>query len=49
MFNPPTFVEHNNEYVVNGTILRCSPPKSSNRCFNKKNTIDFVGEDLNIK
>jgi hypothetical protein len=35
MLNPPTFVEHNNDYTMNGTILKCSPPKSSNRHFNK--------------
>jgi len=31
MLNPPTFVEHNNDYAMNGTILGCSPPKSSNQ------------------
>jgi hypothetical protein len=36
MLNPPTFIEHNNDFVVNGTGLRCSPPRSSNRRFNKK-------------
>jgi hypothetical protein len=49
MLNPPTPIEHNNDYVMNGIILRCSPPKSSNQCFDKKNTIDFLGEDLGIK
>jgi hypothetical protein len=36
MLNPPTFVEHSNDYAVNGTILKCSPPKSSNQHFNIK-------------
>jgi hypothetical protein len=35
MLNPPTLIEHNNDFVVNGTILK-SPPRSSNRHFNKK-------------
>jgi hypothetical protein len=46
MLTLPTFIEHNNDYVMNGTSLRCSPPKSSNQHFNKKNGI---GEDLGIK
>jgi hypothetical protein len=37
MLNSPTFVEHNNDSNVNGTNLRCSPPKSSNQCFEKQN------------
>ncbi len=36
MLNPPTLIEHNNDFVVNGTILSCSPRGSSNRCFDKK-------------
>ncbi len=36
MLNPPTLIEHNNDFVVNGTILSCSPPGSSNRFFDKK-------------
>jgi len=27
MLNLPTLVEQNNDYVVNGTILKCSPQK----------------------
>ncbi len=38
MLNPPTLVVHNNDYDVNGTILKCSPPSSSNQCFDKKNS-----------
>jgi len=48
MLNPPTLVEHNNDYVVNGIILRCSPPKSSNRHFDKKIIVHFPKEDLDI-
>jgi hypothetical protein len=40
ILNPPTFVEQNNDLVVHGTILGCSPLRSSNQCFNKKNIID---------
>jgi hypothetical protein len=36
MLNPPTLVEHNIDSIVNGTSLRCSPPRSSNRWFDKK-------------
>jgi len=36
MLNPPTLVEHNIDSIVNGTSLRCSPPISSNRWFDKK-------------
>jgi hypothetical protein len=49
MLNPPTLVEHNNDYVVNGTILRCSPPKSSNWHIDKKYIVDSPGEDLGIR
>jgi len=27
MVNPPTRVEHNNDFIVNGISLKCSPPK----------------------
>jgi hypothetical protein len=36
MLNPPTHVELNSDSVVNATNLRCSPPRSSNQCFNKE-------------
>jgi hypothetical protein len=36
MLNPPIFVEDNDDYVVNETNLKCSPPRSSYRRFNKK-------------
>ncbi len=49
MLNPPTLVEHNNEFDMNGTNLRCSPPRSSNQLFNIKNGVDSPREDLGIK
>jgi len=36
MLNLPTLIEHNNDYNVNGIILRRLPPKSSNQCVDKK-------------
>jgi hypothetical protein len=49
MLNLPILVEHNNDSIVNGTILRCSPPISSNWRFNKKYIIDCPIKDLGIK
>jgi hypothetical protein len=49
MLNPPTFIEHNNDSAMNGTSLKCLPPKSSNQHFNKKNGIDFPRENLGFK
>ncbi len=49
MLNFPTLIEHDNDFVVNGTILKCSPPRSSNRHFDKKITIDFPREDMGIR
>ncbi len=49
MLNPPILIEHNNDFIVNGISLKCSPPRSSYQSFDKKNGVDFVGEDLSIK
>jgi hypothetical protein len=48
MLNPPTLIEHNNDFAMNGTILKCSPPRSSNWHFDKKNTLDSLEEDMGI-
>jgi hypothetical protein len=49
MLNPPTLIDHNNDCAMNGTSLRCSPPKSSNLHFDEKIGLDFVRNDLNIR
>jgi len=36
MVNPPTRVEHNNDFIVNGISLKCSPPKWLDRRFDKE-------------
>jgi hypothetical protein len=49
MLNPLALVEHNNDSIVNGTILRCSLLRSSNQHFDKKNnTVDYPRKDLGI-
>jgi hypothetical protein len=49
MLNFPTFIEHNNDFVMNGIILRCSPPISSYQHFDKKNIVDFPRENMGIR
>ncbi len=48
MLNPPTFVEHNNDFFVNGTNLRCSHLEH-HIDVSIKNGVDSTREDLGIK
>jgi len=49
MLNPPTFVQHNNDFAMNGTILRCSSPRYQIGVLIKKNTLNSPREDMGIR
>jgi hypothetical protein len=51
VLNPPTFIQHNNDFDVNGTILKCSSPRYQIGVLIKikKKTLNFPRKDMGIR